>query len=105
MKNNFKKSTKTFYNLISKYKPKIVIVQGDTTTAAACAYAASLVGVLVIHNEAGLRTYNNENPYPEELNRKLISSVSNFHLSPTILNKNNLIISKESEVNYYSIRI
>ena len=103
LKNNFKKSTKTFYNLISKYKPKIVIVQGDTTTAAACAYAASLVGVLVIHNEAGLRTYNNENPYPEELNRKLISSVSNFHLSPTILNKNNLIKEKIAKKNIFVV--
>ena len=68
-----KRAITIFYKLIKKLRPKIVLVQGDTTTAAGCAYAASLSGSLVAHNEAGLRTFDNKNPYPEELNRKLIS--------------------------------
>ena len=88
---NIKKSVEVFYNLIKKYEPKTVLVQGDTTNAAACAYAANLHGVSVAHNEAGLRTFDNKNPYPEELNRKLISSISDMHFAPTELNKKNLI--------------
>ena len=91
LKKNIKKSINSFYNLINKFQPKIVLVQGDTTTAAGCAYASSLSGSLIAHNEAGLRTFDNKNPYPEELNRRLISSVSDIHFAPTNLNKNNLI--------------
>ena len=91
LKFNLKKSIDTFYKLIKKSQPKIVLIQGDTTTAAGCAYAGSLYGSLIAHNEAGLRTFDNKNPYPEELNRKLITSVSDIHFAPTILNKKNLI--------------
>ena len=68
---------------------KYIIVQGDTTTAAGCAYAAFLNNITVVHNEAGLRTYNNKHPYPEELNRRFITSFSDIHLAPTLTNKNN----------------
>ena len=88
---NIKKSIEVFYRLVSKYTPKIVVVQGDTTHSAAFAYAANLNGTFVAHNEAGLRTFDKNNPYPEELNRKLISSVSDIHFAPTNLNKKNLI--------------
>jgi len=88
---NIKCSIETFYKILEKSRPSLVLVQGDTTTAAGCAYAASLLGITIAHNEAGLRTYDKKNPYPEELNRKLISSVSDFHFAPTKLNKNNLI--------------
>ena len=88
---NIKKSIEIFYQLIRKNNPEIVIVQGDTTSSAAFAYAAKLNGVTVIHNEAGLRTFDKKNPYPEELNRKLISSVADIHFAPTKLNKKNLI--------------
>ena len=88
---NIKKSIKVFYILLKKNKPKLVIVQGDTTTAAGCAFAANLAGVTIAHNEAGLRSFDNKNPFPEELNRKLISSVSDLHFAPTKLNKKNLI--------------
>ena len=77
--------------MVSKHTPKIVVVQGDTTHSAAFAYAANLNGTFVAHNEAGLRTFDKNNPYPEELNRKLISSVSDIHFAPTNLNKKNLI--------------
>ena len=55
---NIKKSIEIFYQLIRKNNPEIVIVQGDTTSSAAFAYAAKLNGVTVIHNEAGLRTFD-----------------------------------------------
>tara|TARA_B100000029_G_scaffold40169_2_gene37491 strand:+ start:19768 stop:20679 length:912 start_codon:yes stop_codon:yes gene_type:complete len=91
LKYNIKKSIDTFYKLIKKIKPKIVLIQGDTTTAAGCAYAGSLYGSKIAHNEAGLRTFDNNNPYPEELNRKLITSITDIHFAPTILNQKNLI--------------
>ena len=91
LKKNIQKSISVFYKLIKKLRPNIVLVQGDTTTAAGCAYAASLSSSLVAHNEAGLRTFDNKNPYPEELNRKLISSVCDIHFAPTKLNEKNLV--------------
>ena len=70
---------------------KYVIVQGDTTSALSIALSAFNNKIQVIHLEAGLRTYNIEDPYPEELNRQLVSRIANIHLCPTELNKNNLI--------------
>ena len=71
-----------------------VIVQGDTTSALAVALSAFHHGIKVIHLEAGLRTYNRQNPYPEESNRQLISRIANIHLCPTELAKQNLINEK-----------
>ena len=68
-----------------------VIVQGDTTSALSIALSAFNNKIKVIHLEAGLRTYNINDPYPEELNRQLISRIANIHLCPTELNKQNLI--------------
>ena len=70
---------------------KYVIVQGDTTSALSIALSAFNNKIKVIHLEAGLRTYNIEDPYPEELNRQLISRISYIHLCPTELNKQNLL--------------
>lgn len=68
-----------------------MLVQGDTTSALAGALSAMNSKVNVIHLEAGLRTYDWENPYPEEYNRVLISHVTKIHLCPTEKNKKNLI--------------
>jgi len=68
-----------------------VLVQGDTTTAFAVALTAFHNGIKVIHLEAGLRTYDNQNPYPEEVNRKMISQIADIHLCPTDHAKLNLI--------------
>lgn len=67
-----------------------VIVQGDTTTALAIALSAFHCGKKVIHLEAGLRTNNIKDPFPEELNRQLISKIASVHLCPTIKNRENL---------------
>lgn len=72
---------------IAELKPKYVLVQGDTTSAAAFALSAYHMQVKIIHLEAGLRTYNRENPYPEEVNRQLISRIADIHLCPTSMNK------------------
>ncbi len=68
-----------------------VMVQGDTTSALAVAMSAFNYGKTVIHLEAGLRTHDTQNPYPEELNRQLISRIANIHLCPTEHNRINLL--------------
>lgn len=71
-----------------------VLVQGDTTSALAIALSAFHRQIKVIHLEAGLRTWDKENPYPEEVNRQIISSIADIHLCPTEQNKKNLIEEK-----------
>jgi len=68
-----------------------VLVQGDTTSALAMALSAFHHNKKVIHLEAGLRTFNIEDPFPEEANRQLISRITDIHLCPTELNRRNLI--------------
>jgi len=64
-------------------KPDLVVVQGDTTTAMAGALAACYRRVPVAHLEAGLRTYNRQEPFPEETNREIVSRIATFHFCPT----------------------
>ena len=70
-------------NIFLQINPDIVLVQGDTTTAFLVAIAAYYKKIKVGHVEAGLRTYNKFNPYPEEINRQLISRVADFNFAPT----------------------
>ena len=64
-----------------------VLVQGDTTSVLGIALACMNRQIKVIHLEAGLRTYDKFNPYPEEYNRQLVSRIADIHLCPTTLNK------------------
>ena len=73
-----------------------VLVQGDTSSACAIALSAFNNNIKIIHLEAGLRSNNIYNPYPEEFNRQLISKIANINLCPTQLNKNNLVKEKVS---------
>jgi len=73
---------------------KYVLVQGDTASAFALSLAAFHRNIKVIHLEAGLRTYDKENPYPEESYRQFISRITDIHLCPTENNKNNLLMEK-----------
>jgi UDP-N-acetylglucosamine 2-epimerase (non-hydrolysing) len=68
---------------IVKTKVTHIMVQGDTTSAMAVALSAFHHGIKVIHLEAGLRTYDKQNPYPEEVNRRIISQIADIHLCPT----------------------
>lgn len=69
--------------VIERHSPSAVVIQGDTTTALAGALSARFRAVPVIHIEAGLRTGDANNPFPEESNRRLISHISSLHLAPT----------------------
>ncbi|MEH2460986.1 non-hydrolyzing UDP-N-acetylglucosamine 2-epimerase [Nostoc sp.] len=69
--------------LFQEKKPDLVLVQGDTTTAFAAALAAFYQRIPVGHVEAGLRTDDIFNPYPEEANRRLISQITQLHFAPT----------------------
>jgi UDP-N-acetylglucosamine 2-epimerase (non-hydrolysing) len=71
--------------------PDCVVVQGDTTTALAGALAAFYQKVPVAHVEAGLRTYDRHHPFPEEVNRRLISQVADYHFAPTEAARANLL--------------
>jgi len=67
-----------------------LMVQGDTSSAFTMALAAFHREIKIIHLEAGLRTYDLSNPYPEEANRQLISRIANIHFCPTHVDCDNL---------------
>lgn len=77
--------------------PDIVLVQGDTTTAFTGAYVGFLKGVPVAHVEAGLRTGNRHEPFPEEINRQLVGSLADLHLCPTGRARDNLLAEGKTE--------
>lgn len=69
--------------VLQKEKPAAVLVHGDTTTAFAAALAAFYQQIPVGHVEAGLRTANRYDPFPEEMNRRLVDTVSDYFFAPT----------------------
>jgi UDP-N-acetylglucosamine 2-epimerase len=72
-----------FDPLLESAAPDVVLVQGDTTTVMAASLACFHRGVRVGHVEAGLRTANLRNPFPEEMNRRVTDLVSSLHFAPT----------------------
>jgi UDP-N-acetylglucosamine 2-epimerase (non-hydrolysing) len=77
--------------VIAEVAPAALLVQGDTTTAFAAALAAFYQQVPVVHLEAGLRTNNRYNPFPEEMNRRLATQLTDVHLAPTAIARENLL--------------
>ncbi|NDF13820.1 UDP-N-acetylglucosamine 2-epimerase (non-hydrolyzing) [bacterium] len=71
--------------------PEWLIVQGDTTSASMAALAGFQHRVKIAHNEAGLRSYDLEHPFPEEGNRRLISGIASLHFAPTVRAKDALM--------------
>jgi len=69
--------------IFEKIKPDIALVHGDTTTAFASALSAFYARIPIGHVEAGLRTFNKDYPFPEEINRVLADAVSDLHFAPT----------------------
>jgi UDP-N-acetylglucosamine 2-epimerase (non-hydrolysing) len=69
--------------VLKEMEPDLVLVQGDTTTAMVAALAAFYQRIPVGHIEAGLRTRNRYNPFPEEVNRHLIGVLATYHFCPT----------------------
>lgn len=78
-------------SVIQSVRPDAVVVQGDTTTSFAAALAAFYEKVPVVHVEAGLRTDDRYNPFPEEINRRLTGRLASVHLAPTATNRANLL--------------
>ena len=77
--------------VVDRVAPDLVVVQGDTTSALAGALTAGMRGVPVVHIEAGLRTGDPANPFPEEKNRRLISQLAALHCAPTQANRDTLL--------------
>ena len=76
--------------LLAKTKPDVVLVHGDTTTAFCATLASFYADIKVAHIEAGLRTHNMSEPFPEEFNRVAIDALSKMHFAPTSLAVKNL---------------
>lgn len=87
--------------ILEKEKPDLVLVQGDTTTSFIGALAAFYFKISIGHIEAGLRTYDKYNPFPEEKNRHLISVLSDYHFVPTENAKNNLLKENTNSSNIW----
>lgn len=77
--------------IIKKEKPDLILVHGDTTTTFVSSLSAFYNKIKIGHVEAGLRTDNKYEPYPEEMNRVLTASIVEYHFAPTNKAKNNLI--------------
>ncbi|MEB8401592.1 UDP-N-acetylglucosamine 2-epimerase (non-hydrolyzing) [Enterococcus casseliflavus] len=78
-------------------EPDVVLVHGDTTTAVAAALAAFYQQILIGHVEAGLRTGNKNDPFPEEMNRRLIDQLADFLFAPTDQSQANLLKENHSQ--------
>jgi len=78
-------------NVLEREKPDIIIVQGDTTTVFIASLAAYYLKIKIAHVEAGLRTFNKFNPFPEEINRRLTDALADLHFAPTERARENLI--------------
>lgn len=80
--------------LLEREQPDAVLVQGDTTTAEVASLCAFYRRVPLGHVEAGLRSHNFEAPFPEEMNRRIITLAGTWHFAPTELAKRNLLDEK-----------
>lgn len=94
LNNTFSNIVNSASEAILKSKPKLVIVHGDTLNTAACAIAAFNLKIKIAHLEAGLRSFDKNDPWPEEVYRRVVTKISDYHFAPTIISKNNLL--KES---------
>jgi len=87
--------------VIQETKPDIVLTQGDTTTVFAASLAAFYCRVPVGHVEAGLRSFDKYNPYPEEINRRLTDAVTDYFFAPTARARENLLREGIPDKNIY----
>ena len=87
--------------VLKEAKPDLVLVHGDTLTTFLASYASFLQQVKVGHVEAGLRTWNKLDPYPEEMNRQLTGVLADLHFAPTDWSAGNLRKENKPEENLY----
>jgi UDP-N-acetylglucosamine 2-epimerase (non-hydrolysing) len=85
------RSLKAVSDALRELRPDMVLVQGDTTTAVTAALAAFYQRILVGHVEAGLRSFDRVNPFPEEINRRMAAVLADLHFAPTETSKKNLL--------------
>ena len=78
-------------DVLSDFKPDLVLVHGDTTTTSATSLSAYYQQIKVGHVEAGLRTGNIYSPFPEEVNRQITGVLATYNFAPTTMSKNNLL--------------
>ena len=83
--------------ILEDYRPDYVFVHGDTTTTMASSLAAFYAGAKICHIEAGLRTFNMQSPFPEEMNRSVTGVVTDIHFAPTATSKQNLLQENKAE--------
>ncbi|MCW0223538.1 UDP-N-acetylglucosamine 2-epimerase (non-hydrolyzing) [Campylobacter lari] len=88
-------------NVLNDFKPDVVLVHGDTTTASVVALSAFYQKITIAHVEAGLRTYNLYNPWPEEANRQIVGVLSSIHFAPTTKSAENLIKEGKDKKNIF----
>jgi UDP-N-acetylglucosamine 2-epimerase (non-hydrolysing) len=84
-------------DVLTKVKPDLVLVHGDTTTSMAASLAAFYQKIPVGHVEAGLRTHNIYSPWPEEINRQITSRIAAMNFAPTKLSRQNLLDENSTE--------
>ena len=77
--------------IFAEVKPDLLLVHGDTITTFAASLAAFFAKISVGHVEAGLRTYDKYRPYPEEVNRKLVTAIADLYFAPTQQSRENLL--------------
>ncbi len=85
------RSLSALSDLFAGEKPVCILVQGDTTTVMTASLAAFYNGVHIGHVEAGLRSFDSRNPFPEEINRRITGCLADVHFAPTDLSRRNLL--------------
>ncbi len=93
------RSLTSLSDLLGQLKPDATLIQGDTTTVMTTGLAAFYLGIKVGHVEAGLRSFDQRNPFPEEVNRRVTSCLADWHFAPTRQARLNLLgegVSEES---------
>jgi len=94
---------KSLDNVFIQERPMLALVHGDTLTSSIGAFAAFQRGIKVAHLEAGLRTYNKQAPFPEEVNRQITARVADIHFAPTNSARSNLMSERISDENIFVI--
>jgi UDP-N-acetylglucosamine 2-epimerase (non-hydrolysing) len=86
-----------FGKILNEIKPDMILVQGDTTTVFAASLTAFYKKIQIGHIEAGMRTGDKYNPFPEEMNRCLTDQLSDLYFAPTEKNRQNLLLEGFSD--------
>lgn len=82
---------KHLQSVITKERPDLILVHGDTSTSFVAALSGFYEKIPVGHVEAGLRTYNMQSPYPEEFNRQAVDLITELYFAPTEMARDNLL--------------